>query len=366
VAELAAQKAETPNTARPAPQTMTVVELAAAYLDFAQGYYRKDGRPTDHMNCVRRAIRAVTCLYGHTPAAEFGPLGLRAVQAHLVQAGHSRTTINSTCGSVRRMFRWATSHEMLPVTIYQALATVPGLRHGRTTAAEPAPVKPVPGPVVDMTLPHCPQIVADMIRFQRFTGCRPGEVCQLRPMDLDHSGEVWTYRPESHKTEHHGRERIIFVGPKAQAVLLPYLLRPADAYCFSPAESVQKHLEAKHAKRRTPLRFGNRPGTNRRPRPKRRPKDHYTKDSYGRALARAIVKGNTAIAKAAADEGVDNPQVIPRWHLNQLRHSAATEIRRTYGLEAAQVVLGHAKADVTQVYAERDFALAADVAKRIG
>jgi integrase len=60
------------------------------------------------------------------------------------------------------------------------------------------------------------------------------------------------------------------------------------------------------------------------------------------------------------------PVLLPRWHANQLRHTRATEIRRTYGLEAAQVILGHAKADVTQVYAERDHALAADVMKKIG
>jgi hypothetical protein len=35
-------------------------------------------------------------------------------------------------------------------------------------------------------------------------------------------------------------------------------------------------------------------------------------------------------------------------------------------LEAAQVTLGHAAADVTQVYAERDLTLAVEVARKIG
>jgi hypothetical protein len=35
-------------------------------------------------------------------------------------------------------------------------------------------------------------------------------------------------------------------------------------------------------------------------------------------------------------------------------------------LESAQVVLGHSKADVTQVYAERNEDLAATVAAKIG
>ncbi len=38
--------------------------------------------------------------------------------------------------------------------------------------------------------------------------------------------------------------------------------------------------------------------------------------------------------------------------------NAATRIRSEFGLETAQVVLGHAKADVTQIYAERDQAKA--------
>ena len=46
--------------------------------------------------------------------------------------------------------------------------------------------------------------------------------------------------PESHKTEHHGRERVIFIGPKAQDVLRPYLLRDKIGYCFVPAESGAK------------------------------------------------------------------------------------------------------------------------------
>jgi hypothetical protein len=55
-----------------------------------------------------------------------------------------------------------------------------------------------------------------------------------------------------------------------------------------------------------------------------------------------------------------------RWHPNQLRHSFATRVRKHHGLEAAQVLLGHSRADVTQVYAERNDELAAKVAAKIG
>ncbi len=55
-----------------------------------------------------------------------------------------------------------------------------------------------------------------------------------------------------------------------------------------------------------------------------------------------------------------------RWHPNQLRHLFATVVRKEHGLEAAQVLLGHARADVTQVYAERNEELASEVAELIG
>ncbi len=55
-----------------------------------------------------------------------------------------------------------------------------------------------------------------------------------------------------------------------------------------------------------------------------------------------------------------------RWHPHQLRHNYATDVRGQFGLEAAQVLLGHTKADVTQIYAERDMNRAANVAAKIG
>ena len=55
-----------------------------------------------------------------------------------------------------------------------------------------------------------------------------------------------------------------------------------------------------------------------------------------------------------------------RWSPNQLRHAAATEIRRRYGLEGAQVTLGHASADVSQIYAERDLSKAEQIMREVG
>ena len=158
----------------------------------------------------------------------------------MIDAGLCRNEVNRRVRIIRRAFKWAASEEMISVSIYQALATVEGLRKGRTEAPDHPPVAAVADEVVNATLPHLPQVVADMVSFQRATGARPGEACSIRPGDVDRSDDVWVYRPASHKTEHFDRPQVIFLGPKAQEILKPYLLRPSDQHCFSPAESEKK------------------------------------------------------------------------------------------------------------------------------
>ena len=339
---------------------LTVAEVALPFWRFAKGYYRKDGRPTQEVAEYRLVLRLLRQRYGSTRAVDFGPLALKALRQSMIDAGLSRGVVNQRVNRIKRIFKWAVAEELVPPSVHHGLSAVDGLRRGRSGAREPEPVAPVGDDVVDATLPHLPAVVADMVRFQRVTGCRPAEVCLVRPCDLDTSGDVWIYRPESHKTEHHGRERIICIGPKGQDVLRPYLLRAEGAYCFSPSESERKRLAERHARRRTPLSYGNRPGTNRKRRPKKKAGDRYTTNTYRRAIHRAVELAN----RKRKAEGDQDP--LPKWSPNRLRHSAATEIRKQFGLEAAQVTLGHATADVSQIYAERDLTLAVEVMRKIG
>lgn len=359
---------------------LSIMELSAAYLEYAKGYYRKDGKPTTSLLRVKAALQHLK-LYGRTAAAEFGPLKLRAIQQQLVAAGKSRRYTNYICEQIKRIFTWAVSMEMLPAAVSHAIDTVPGLRKGRTDAAEPDPIGPVDDDAVDATLPHLPDIVADMVRFQRLTGARPGEVCILRPCDVDTTGKVWKYTPRHHKTEHHGRARVVLIGPRAQDVLRPYLLRPATAFCFSPKESVRKLHEARHDARTTPKGQGNCPGSNRQRKPRRTAGACYTTATYGRAIMRGcevafgmpdelrLIPKPAKMDKKRRRELLDKAaawRAAHVWNANQLRHSVGTQVRREFGLEAAQVILGHAHANVTQVYAERDIASAAEVASKIG
>ncbi len=331
------------------PAQFTVKELINEYQKWAKQYYRRGGESTGTAERLIPVLRLVKQSYGDKLVLEFGPLSLEALQSKMIDVGHSRQYINMNTSRIKRMFRWGVRKELVPVEVLQRLETVGGLAKDRTQARETAPVEPVADDVVDATLPHLPPVVRDMVQFQRLTGARPGEVFILRPCNVDRSGDVWRYVPGSHKTEHQGRGRVIFIGPRAQAILTPYLLRESTAFCFSPKDSERRRLDALHQDRKTPLSCGNRPGTNRKRKPKRTAGERYDKNSYRQAIHRACVKA-----------GVEN------WSPNRLRHAAATGIRKQYGLEAAQVVLGHAKADTTQIYAERDLAKAVEVMREVG
>ena len=333
----------------PSNDDVTVVEVIAAYVKFAKGYYRKNGMVTREYGHVVEVLRMLNGLYGRKLANEFGPLALKAIRQRMIDKGLSRGYINECIGRITRCFKWAVENELVHPDVYHGLSAVSGLRKGRSEAREPAPVLPVDDATVQATLPHLSVVVADMVRLQRLMGSRPQDVTNLRPCDIDISGDVWLYRPYTYKGEHRGRQRILAIGPRGQEVLRPYLLREKESFCFSPADSEKKRRQAEHEKRKTPLSYGNRPGTNRRSKPIRTPGDRYTTESYRRAIHRACDKGG-----------------VPRWSPNRLRHSAGTEIRKRYGLEAAQVILGHASADVTQIYAERDLQKAVEIMREVG
>ena len=224
-----------------------------------------------------------------------------------------------------------------------------GITKGKTEVRENDPVLPVDQSTIDATLPHMPPIVADMVQLQRLSGMRPEEVCMIRPVDIDRSGDVWSYVPRTHKMEHKDRQRKIYFGPQAQAILTPYLLRGEDQVCFVP---------------------------------KRKGADEYSTRSYRDAIHRAgditfptpsplakrpketLAKWNERLTDNQKKE-IAEWQSQHRWSPNQLRHAAATEIRKRFGLEAAQVTLGHSNANITQIYAERDSAKAIEVMREV-
>jgi integrase len=359
------------------PDQLTVVQCLADYLLWAKSNYGIGDNSEFHR--IKYALRVIRPLYGDMPICEFASLQFKACRekfaSELVQHKppkkseskaeptskmskkpseqkpprlRSRQYVNTQMKRILRFFKWLAAEGKIPAANFESMKLVAGLKAGKCKLPEAKRVLPVEDVVVNATIPHLPPIIADMVRFQRLVGCRPSEVCGLKPSQIDRAKEVWEARLDEHKTAHHGLERTLYIGPQAQTVLLPYLLRNANAYCFDPSEGERKRRQEKHAARTTPLKYGNRPGS-KKARTKRRVGNCYTAHSYARAISRA--------AEAAG---------VSHWAPNQLRHYAATKVRKEFGIEAAQVTLGHSQIGTTQVYAERDKELAIRVAKQIG
>ena len=130
-------------------------------------------------------------------------------------------------------------------------------------------MKPVPEHLIAPLKPFLSDQVWAVIQLQILAGPRPEDVLKLRPIDLKVREKIWTAEPEAHKTAHREHQRILYFGPKAQAILQPFILnRAVNAFLFSPQEAEKTRRSQMHADRKTPAGFGNRPGTNRAAKPR--------------------------------------------------------------------------------------------------
>src|SRR5262245_71320 len=101
---LAARAPQPGSTAHPVgTRGLSIAELLLAFWHHAERHYRTpDGGPARELDNLRDSLRPLHRLYGHTPAAAFGPLALRAVRDEMLRAGLARTTVNWRINRVRR------------------------------------------------------------------------------------------------------------------------------------------------------------------------------------------------------------------------------------------------------------------------
>ncbi len=304
-------------------KTLTTV-LAAWWAECQRRYTKGKGKLGGAQNW-RPIIRLLRTHHGDERTEDLGPVKLRKLlEAEGEREGWSLTYTRMQLARVKQIFKWAASEELVGITAYQRLQ-VCEIRNGRKSK----PIPPVADSVVAATLPCLKRIVADMVCFQRLTGIRPGELVAMQRDLIDRSGEIWIYTPVSHKTEHHGKTRTIYIGPKAQAILTPWLLKAVDGCCMV--------------------------WTWRKGEP-------YSTDSYRRAVHRAVERLNAKRLK-------DNPQaeLLPKWAPNQIRKAAATSIRAALDVEHAAAVLGHSSSVVTgEHYAAANRERAIEAVKLLG
>lgn len=286
----------------------SVAELWLAFLDHAEKYYVKNGRQTDEVKCFRSAMAHVIDLYGLLPVSEFGPSQLKAARNRMVAAGWSRKYINKSVCRVRHVFKWGIENEMVEPDTLARLVAVAALKAGKTTAVDHPERQAVPMADIDAVKARVKQQNRDLIDLQLLTGARPGELIGLTTGVIDRTGDIWVATLTDHKTQHHGKTRKLWFGPRAQLVLTKYLRADPDAGLFSTS-----------------------------------------RDSYCKCITEACERAGVK-------------RFSPHW----LRHNATTAARDGFGIEAAQALAGHAKPDMTARYSTKMDKLAADVVSKIG
>ena len=311
-------------------------DLALLYLQFcANAFGVVDARSSYHK--YKRAVFRVLDLHGGQLASQFTPLHLKAVQRSMVTEDASRSYINETTAQIKTWFRWCVSECLLDPSVLKSVEAVRGLAPGRTTARESEPRLPARWEDVQPVFQHLPPVPRDMLWMQWHTGARSGSICKAKPEQFDNTGEMMVWHPR-HKTEYRGVDLVLPIGPRCLAHIRAYLCdREPDQIMFEPKRAATNGKE----------------------------RGHYTATTYRQALKRGQKRAIAAATEEAQKKG--KTVYIPQeWTPHQLRHARGTLVRESYGLEAAQAILGHERIDATQMYAEKRLQLAKQVAKDIG
>lgn len=299
-----------------------------------------------HYRAIRLALDILVGELGDTSVEKLGPKRVKDVRLVMVGRGWSRSTINKGVRFIAAAMRWAVSEELLDdERVSSKIDMIPNLKAGELGVSNGRRIEQVSVAVIDAVRPCLSPVINDMIDVQLVTGMRPGELCAMRSIDIETGGAVWTYRPSSHKNTHRNKSRDVLLGPKAIEIIRPYMRgRTLDAPLFNPRESNARRKREKAA-------VGRRNGQQPTPtKTDRTMGEAYSTDSYRRAIARACEQAN-----------------VSAWTPNQLRHTAATRIRKEHGLEMAALLLGHSSAKTTaEHYAEADRVAMQDAVSKTG
>ncbi|MCC6428337.1 MAG: site-specific integrase [Phycisphaerales bacterium] len=354
----------------------TLEQLADLYLDHAQRYFRKRGKPTKTYENAKRAVELLhrSGLMEGAPE-HLRPLTLKRFQGWLAgdpEQRWNRTTINEIVRHVVAMMRWAVSEEIIDASVLQALTTVPPLKKHRpapvtgAVCREQKKVLAVPEEDFEAVVKHLPPMQAAMVRVQMLTGMRPGALVHMRGRDLHKTDDPLVLRyevpPEVWKLEHEENaadwQRNVYIGPKALEILQPLLTEARGGYIFSPRRNEETRNAQRRAMRKSKRWESHGADARRERRGQAHAKwgEHYSTSTYRRSVDRACEAafGNEPEAKARW------------WTPGRLRHNAATFVAGEMKIDVARTVLGHASVTTTERYAEVQARAAIAAVRRVG
>jgi len=270
----------------------------------------------------------------------------------------SRWTVGQCVRMLRRCFAWGVVEGMVDQLHAASLTLVAAPAAGKVKESQKR--ASIDRASADKAVAFLSPPLQSVIRLLWLTTARPSEVLGLRVEDIRCSGAillrgggtldlgaecVWAAVLDEHKTAGKGFERVLFFGPKSQALLTPHLA--GTGYIFKPSEGRAFQL-AEQARRQTTTGAGSKKPV-KGAKGARRPGAFYTSHALGKAVAKACKRGR-----------------VPHWFPYQIRATASAAVMDSHGIEAAGTYMGHKPRGVTSGYTGLNLRLAAKVARECG
>lgn len=263
------------------PTKLTLRQLMEAWAD--------ERRPRMARSTVAKDARMIQSLgtLGTSCPSSVEPLAVRLWVVRNAE-GRKRSTANQQLQMFKLGLRWGVERGLVDWQTCYKVEKVRPLQPGEG-GGESAAKRPPSGDDLRKIRDNLPEPHRGLLDLLTLTGARVGEIIRADLSEIDRSALPWVYKPAQHKTAKKGKDRWIYFGPQARAVL---------------------------------VRLGE----------------------QGPVYPLTYTGFWQAIQAACRRAGVD--PISP----HQLRHLAATRLRLEHGSEAARLVLGHSDKQMTDHY----------------
>lgn len=310
----------------------TIAELVEAFMrEVADVKFQIDGEKTTSWKACRLFLRDdLAARFGDMRADEFRHPEFEEYRQKYIQKGYARGSMKNVIARILVLFRWGHKKGVVSAETLTSLATSPepdeGEERDPVGHVEPATLAKLleflKQPSAKCDYPARRQRLSAMMEIQYLVGMRPGELVRMKSSEIrqdatvlvkgktiqifDEAGKPyagWVFQPGRHKNLKRGRYLAYLIGPKARALLEPYLPQNSEAYLWQG----------------------------------RLARTHLTYEAYQKIVREVCVRAG-----------------LPHIAVNQLRHGAATRYGLIAGIESASNVLNHASLDTTAIYFSRN------------
>jgi len=268
-----------------------------------------------------------------------------------------RRGINDTINWINKIWEWGVGRTLVKESTLRSFKEIKPLRMGNPKVKDNIKRKRVTKEELWKVIRVVNSIIANMLKLLWYTGMRPYEVCEMRPYDiLRDDPDCWLYIPGrditpvgKHKTTGFEQVKVIPLAGESQKILSSQIKNEnSKEYIFSPKDAMAEVFKEKGKNRKTPINYGNKPGSNRRKHPMIQPRDHYDSASLRRACQRGCLRAGIEIFSPY-----------------DIRRTAATNVRAKFGKQDAKTLLGHTKISTTEIYLLEEVQEAIKVAKKL-